>query len=324
MYLGPFIDLAFLNLAIKSSGKAIFADIEKDTGLINPKEIIKHITKKTKALLIPLLLGNIPDMIKLSQLAKKYNLFFIEDSCDTLGAKINKKPTGKFSDITVTSFYGSHIITAGGGGGMIMMNNKVFRDKAEMLRGWGRSSSRMSESENFEKRFRQKLNGIPYDAKFIFDEIGYNFMPLEMGAAFGNAQLDKLDIFRKTRVYNFKYLYNFFQKYKDFFILPQQESNIDTQWLAFPLIIKNDALFSRLQIVKFLEINNIQTRPVFTGNILKQPGFRSIPHKSLKSGYPATETIMRNGFVIGCHHGLTITHLKKLEKTFTLFLKKYT
>ena len=306
---------------VKSGLVPAFTDVETGKYTINISQIEKLVTKKTKALMIPLLLGNVPDMQAIALIAKKYGLFVIEDSCDTLGATIDKKPTGQFSDITTTSFYGSHIITAGGGGGMVMVNQTKLRDKAQMLRGWGRSSSIMKESENFKKRFGKKLDGIPYDAKFIFDEIGYNFLPIEMGAAFGNAQLDKLNLFKKTRISSFKYLYKFLKKYENFFILPQQNTDVITQWLAFPLVVKKSAPFPRLKIVKFLEDHNIQTRPVFTGNILKQPGFRLIPHRKLDEGYPITEEIMQQGFVIGCHHGLTLQHLQKIEEVFTKFLK---
>lgn len=302
----------------------VFTDVEIGKYTIDISQIENLITKKTKALMIPLLLGNVPDMRLLAKIAKKNNLLFIEDSCDTLGPAINNRPAGLFSDISVTSFYGSHIITAGGGGGMIMVNRKDWKDKAQMLRGWGRSSSRLGESEDLDKRFGQKIDGISYDAKFIFDEIGYNFLPVEMGSAFGNAQLDKLDQFQAIRKHNFQELYNFFQKFEDFFVLPQQNSDTETQWLAFPLTIKESSPFSRLQIVKSLEANNIQTRPVFTGNILKQPGFRSILCKTIKTGYPVTEKIMKQGFLIGCHHGLTQKHLQKIKTTFTTFLRKYT
>lgn len=300
----------------------VFTDVELGRYTINISQIEKLITKKTKALMIPLLLGNVPDMIKLSQLAKKYSLFLVDDSCDTLGAKIEGKPTGSFTDISTTSFYGSHIITAGGGGGMIMVNRKDWQDILLTLRGWGRSSSRMNESEDLKRRFNQQIGDIPYDAKFIFDAIGYNFLPTELGAAFGNAQLDKLPLFQKTRLNNFKYLLNFFKKFEDFFILPKQSANVSTQWLAFPLTIKESAPFSRLELVTFLEKNNIQTRPVFTGNVLKQPGFHAIKHRGLKEGYPVTDIIMKRGLVIGCHHGLTLEHLQKIEDVFTTFLRK--
>lgn len=299
----------------------VFVDVEEGKYTANIAQIEKLITNKTKVLMIPLLMGNVPDMESLRKLAKSYSLLFIEDSCDTFGAKFNGKPTGVFSDITTTSFYGSHIITAGGGGGMIMVNDPKLRDEIKMLRGWGRSSSLYSESESIVKRFSAKIDGIVYDAKFIFEEIGYNFLPLEMGAAFGNAQLDKLALFKKIRKNNFDTLYKFFTKYEDFFVLPKQDERVDTQWLAFPLTIKKKAPFERLEFVKYLEENNIQTRPIFTGNILRQPGFRNIAYKIIDGGCPVTEGIMRRGFIIGCHQGMTKKHLDKIKEVVTTFIR---
>ncbi len=300
----------------------VFADVEEGKYTINLDEIEKLISKKTKALMIPLLIGNVPDMKKLKRIADKHKLFIIEDSCDTLGATFDGKPTGYYTDISTTSFYGSHIITAGGGGGMVMVNNAKWRDKAKVLRGWGRSSSIFSESESVDKRFRAKIGNIQYDAKFIFDEIAYNFMPMEIGSAFGNAQLDKLPKFKATREKNFKYLYEFFKKYEKFFILPNQDKRVRTQWLAFPLTIKENSPFTRLELVKYLEENNIQTRPIFTGNILMQPGFKNIPHR--KNGkYTFTNQIMKQSLLIGCHHGLEKEHINKLKNVFSKLLNKY-
>lgn len=300
----------------------VFVDVEEGKYIIDVEKIEKLITNKTKALMIPLLIGNVPDMEKLRKLADKYNLYFIEDSCDTLGATFNKRPSGSYSDISVTSFYGSHIITAGGGGGIIMVNDPKWRDRAKILRGWGRSSSIFSESESLTERFSKKINGFAYDGKFIFDEIGYNFMPMELGAAFGNAQLDKLSKFKSIRERNFKELYKFFQKYEKFFILPVQDKKVRTQWLAFPLTIKENAPFKRLELVKYLELNNIQTRPIFTGNILLQPGFKNIKAKS-NGSYNNTNYVMKNSLLIGCHHGLEKKHIEKLKKVFSIFLRKY-
>lgn len=300
----------------------VFADVEEGKYTINLDEIEKLISKKTKALMIPLLIGNVPDMKKLKRIADKHKLFIIEDSCDTLGATFDGKPTGFYTDISTTSFYGSHIITAGGGGGMVMVNNTNWRDKAKVLRGWGRSSSIFSESESVDKRFKAKIGNIQYDAKFIFDEIAYNFMPMEIGSAFGNAQLDKLPKFKATREKNFKHLYEFFKQYEKFFILPNQDKRVRTQWLAFPLTIKENSPFTRLELVKYLEENNIQTRPIFTGNILMQPGFKNIPHR--KNGkYTFTNQIMKQSLLIGCHHGLKREHIDKLKDVFSKLLNKY-
>jgi CDP-6-deoxy-D-xylo-4-hexulose-3-dehydrase len=302
----------------------VFVDVLPGRYIIDVDKVENLISTKTKAIMIPLLLGNVPDMEKLKKIAGKYNLIFIEDSCDTLGAKFRGKPTGAYSDITTTSFFGSHIITAGGNGGMITVNNKTWRDRLKVLRGWGRSSSLFSESESIEKRFKTNLDGIPYDAKFIFEEIGYNFLPSEIGAAFGNEQMNKLPSFRKTREKNFEALSNFFKKYEKFFILPEQDKNTKTQWLAFPLTIKENASFTRLAITTYLENNNVQTRPIFTGNILKQPGFKKINHRITKDNYLVTNQVMKRGFVIGCHHGMEKKHIDKLTNLFEKFLKTQT
>ena len=308
---------------VKAGLVPVFIDVQPGEYVIDVDQIEKNITKKTKALMIPLLLGNVPDLERLQKIAKKHKLYIIEDSCDTFAATFKGRPSGKYSDISTTSFYGSHIITAAGNGGMLMMNNPKWRDSTKILRGWGRTSSIFGTSEDIKKRFTMKLNNVPYDAKFIFDKIGYNFMPSEIGAAFGLAQLKKLPIFKKTREKNFANLLKFFQKYEKFFILPRQDKRVRTQWLAFPLTIKKDAPFTRLEIVTFLEKNNIQTRPIFTGNIMKQPGFKNIKARMPLKSYENTEDVMKRGFVFGCHHGLENKHINKLKDVFTLFLSRF-
>jgi len=309
---------------IKAGLIPVFADVRPGEYVIDVDQIEKLITKKTKALMIPLLLGNVPDLERLQKIAKKHKLILIEDSCDTLGASFKGRPSGKYSDVSTISFYGSHIITAGGNGGMVILNDQKLVDRTKVLRGWGRTSSLFGESEDIKKRFTIKLNSVPYDAKFIFDKIGYNFMPSEIGAAFGLAQLKKLPKFRIIREKNFASLLKFFQKYEKFFILPRQDKRVRTQWLAFPLTIKKDAPFTRLEIVTFLEKNNIQTRPIFTGNIMKQPGFKNIKARMPLKSYENTEDVMKRGFVFGCHHGLEDKHINKLKDAFTLFLSRFT
>lgn len=301
----------------------VFADVEPGKYQINVDHVEKLISKKTKALIIPLLLGNVPDLKRLQKLAKQNNLFFIIDSCDTFAASFHKKPVGDYSNIITTSFYGSHIITAGGGGGMLLFDNTQWLDQARILRGWGRTSSIFADSEDISKRFSTKIDDIPYDAKFIFSKIGYNFLPVEICSAFGNAQLDKINHFKSIRKRNFKRLYKFFTKYISLFHLPIQDGGVETSWLAFPLTIKAASPFTRLELVTYLEQNNIQTRPIFTGNILRQPGFKSISHRVLPGyNYDITNEIMEYGFVIGCHHGLTEQHLIKIETVFDSFIRQ--
>ncbi|MBU6500560.1 MAG: DegT/DnrJ/EryC1/StrS family aminotransferase [Patescibacteria group bacterium] len=300
-----------------------FTDVEEGTYNINISQMERLLTKKTKALMIPLFLGNVPNLSAIKIFAKKHRLFFIEDSCDTLGATYRGVPSGRFSDITTTSFYGAHIITATSNGGMLMVNNPEWRDFARVLRGWGRSSALFGESEDIRQRFKARLGKIPYDAKFVFDKVGYNLLPSEMGAAFGNVQMDRLPVFRKRREHNFKELSKFFKSYEEFFIRPIQNPEARTQWISFPLTIRKGAPFTRMDIMSYLEKNNIQTRPVATGNILLQPGFRNIVRKTLREGYPVADEITKRGFVIGVHHGLMREHLDKMKRVLREFLKKY-
>lgn len=301
----------------------VFVDVIEGKYTIDEDKIEAAISKKTKAMMIPTLMGNLPNLERLAKIAKKYNLIFIDDSCDSLGSLYKGKPTGAYSDISTTSTYGSHIITSGGNGGMLMVDREELRDRAKMLRGWGRSSATFAESEKIEDRFGRRLGGIPYDGKFIFEEIGYNMLPMEMGAAFGNAQLYKLKDFIRVRDRNAKYLISLFSKYPQYFTVPVIDVNCKARFLYFPITLKKEAPFTRLEFITFLEKNNVQTRPIFTGNILKQPGFKNIPHRDTQKEYPVTDGIMERGVVLGIHQGLTQKHLDKLATVIEEFLSKY-
>lgn len=296
-----------------------FVDVEPGTYQIDVSQVESMISPKTKALMIPSLLGNIPDYPGLRKIADKYNLWLIEDSCDTLGSTINAKPTGAYTDISTTSFYASHIITSGGVGGMICIDGTSWLMRARILTGWGRSSAR-NEAESM-SRFDIEVDGIPYDAKFVFEEIGYNFQLTEINAAFGLAQLDKLQNHSKTRKKNFSEYLQFFESYADLFILPKQNPQVDTAWLAFPLVVKDEAPFTRRDLVIYLEQNGIQTRPVFTGNALRQPAFKGLPARTLPSNYPVADHTMRGSLMIGCHHGMTREQIDYVKKIFVKFFK---
>jgi len=306
----------------------VFADVEMGKYVINADLVEPLITKKTRALMIPALIGNVPDMVKLRAVAKKYNLVFIEDSCDTLGARFAKLPTGRFSDISTTSFYASHIITAAGGGGMVCFNDEALSRRALVKSNWGRDSTlfgHYEQSEEIKKRFAGVLAGDRYDAKFIFSEVGYNFQPREADAAFGLQQLKKLSLFKKIRQVNFADLKKFFGKYEDFFILPGEDTRAQSNWLAFPLLVRDGAPFTRMAFTKYLEENNIQTRPIFTGNVLRQPAFISLASQKLLEGsYPVTDYIMKNGFLVGCHQGLGRKQIDYLKEVVEAAIRKFT
>lgn len=304
----------------------VFIDVIPGRYIVDVRKIEPLITKRTRALMIPSLLGNLPDFAALRRIAKKHNLIFIEDSCDTLGARFGGKPTGAYSDISTTSFYASHIITAAAAGGMVCFHNEALANRALVKSSWGRDSTLFGvheKSEDIKKRFAGVLAGDQYDAKFIFSEMGYNFQSTELNAAFGLEQLKRFGKFRQLRKKWFRELAEFFRAYERFFVLPEEDLRADTAWLAFPLTIKEGTPFSRIDITTYLEKHNIQTRPIFTGNVLQQPGFHGIQKRVLKEGYPIADYIMRNGFVIGCHQGLTTRHMRYLKQVMRSFLSAF-
>ena len=204
------------------------------------------------------------------------------------------------------------------------MNDENMINDAKLLRSWGRSSSIFDEkSEAIENRFNVEVDGIPYDAKFIFEKIGYNLEGSEIGAAFGLAQLDDLDDNIRIRQKNFQKQTNFFNNYKDFIVTPKQTKNSESAWLAYPIIINEESPFSRRDFQIYLEKRNIQTRTVFSGNITRQPGFKNIEMKVSSDGLHNADNIMKGGVLLACHHGLTNEMLSHMHEVCEEFFKKY-
>ena len=306
---------------IKKGWIPVFVDVEEGTYNVDVNKVEEMITPKTKAMIIPNLIGNLPDWRKLREIADKYNLFVLEDSADTLGAEIDGASSGRFTDMSTTSFYGSHIINCAGNGGMLCVNTEELYDRGRLLRSWGRSSSLFVESEKIENRFNVEVDGIPYDAKFVFEEPGYNIEPAELGAAFGNVQLDDLAANIDARTANYNNMREFFSQYEEHFILPKQLPNSRTGWLAFAVTVRETAPFIRRDLQIFLEKRNIQTRTVFTGNILRQPGFKNQPHTAAAGGYPEADKVMRGGMLLACHHGLNEAQIAHVQESVTEFMK---
>ena len=293
-----------------------FVGVEKNKFVVDPAQIEKCINKKTVALMIPNLLGNIADWKSINKIAKKYKLKVIEDSADTIGYSVNGKNLGKYSDISTNSFYASHIINGAGTGGIACFNDYKLYERAKLLRGWGRSSATFNESESANKRFNVKISGIDYDAKYIFSELGYNFLPSEISAAFAIEQIKKLKKNINTRNKNFDYLRSFFKQYNNFFKLPDQYPGVKTPWLAFPLVVKKNKIFNRKKLQIFFEKNNIQTRTIFTGNILKQPVMKNKIFKKHPKCGEIADDVMKNGILLGCHQGMIKSDLDYICNTF--------
>lgn len=306
---------------VQSNLVPVFIDCKKNTFNIDTELIEAQITPRTRALMIPNLIGNVANLPEIKKIAEKNKLIVIEDSADTIGHTINNEKTGNFSDISTTSFYASHIITGAGFGGMVVTSNDNYRKNCQLLRGWGRDSSIISETENIDTRTSVFLEDIRYDAKFIFSKLGYNFLPSEISAAFALVQAGKLQQNIEQRIKNFDRLQNIFGEFKDFFITPEKLSNSRSPWLAYPFTIKDNNKFNRSEFQIYLEKNNIQTRTVFTGNALKHPAFSKIESVKSSNGYPESDRVMRNGILIGLHNGLNDDHLDYVENTVKNYIK---
>ena len=306
---------------IKNKLVPAFVDVEPLSYCIDPNQIEEMITDKTVAILAPNLMGNICDWEKISNIAKQYNLVIIEDSADTLGGKLNNKSSGSYSDMSITSFYGSHIINCAGNGGALMLNDQTLIDKAKLLRSWGRSSSLFDEkSEAIENRFNIDIGGIDYDAKFVFEIAGYNLEGNELGAAFGLVQLESLNENIEIREKNFKKQNKYFSKQNEFFSIPEQTKNTKSGWLAYPILINENSNFKRKDFQIYLEKRDVQTRVVFTGNILRQPMMKSVNYQVNKGGYPNADAVMERGVLLPLHHGMTDEMFERLHNEIDNFL----
>lgn len=300
-----------------------FVDVEPDTYVIDAARVEDMVGPKTRAMMIPNLIGNLPDWAALRAIADRHGLVLVEDSCDTLGYEYRGGTTGEVTDVAVTSFYASHVMTCAGFGGLLAFNDPALERRARLLRGWGRSSSLFAESERSEDRFGVEMDGVPYDNKFVFEGIGYNFLPSALAAAFGLVQLERLPGFIEARIRNFARLHELFASYDRWFILPRQRADTRTAWLAFPLIVRDDAPFRRRELQEHLEALGIQTRTVFTGNILRQPGFRNIERRDHPARYPHADQVMRGGMLLGCHQGLDPEQLAYMIDALRRFLERW-
>jgi len=260
--------------------KPIFCDVEIGTYVPSVEQVCSLITDKTKLIILPNLIGSKPDW---KEIRKRTNIPLFEDSADTVTETIE-------TDISITSFYASHLITAGGSGGMVMFNDEKLLKRATMFRDWGRIGDN---SEDVNSRFEYKIDGIPYDYKFLYGAIGYNMKSSEMNAAFGLVQLSRIDEIKSKRAAVFQ---RYMENLKDVhqLVLPIIKENTD--WLAIPFMCKN-----RIQLLTFLENNNIQTRVCFAGNITRHPVYRHFLQE-----FENSDRIMAEGFLLGAHHGMTI------------------
>jgi CDP-4-dehydro-6-deoxyglucose reductase, E1 len=312
-----------LNPIIQNNLIPVFIDVELRTYNIYAERIEKAITKRTKAIFIAHTLGNPADIGSILKIAKKYNLWFIEDNCDALGSKYKGRYTGTFGDISTCSFYPAHHITMGEGGAVVT-NNLLLKRIIMSFRDWGRDCwCNPGDDNTCKKRFSQKFGDLPYgyDHKYVYSHIGYNLKVTDMQAAIGVAQLEKLPGFIALRRKNFAFLYQFLTKYEEYFLLPLWDTRTKPSWFGFPILVKENAPFTKNDIVNYLEQNKIATRMLFGGNLTKQPAYKDIKYRicgSLKN----TDMVMNSLFWIGVYPGLTKEMLNYVCEQFDMFFKK--
>ncbi len=286
----------------------VFVDVEADTYQVDVEKIEAMISDKTRALLVPNLVGGMPDWDDLRALADKHQLILIEDSCDTLGGSFRGRPSGERADISVTSFSIFHIVTCLGNGGMVCFNDDALLDRGLSLRAWGRSSekylygTKMQESDG---RFLEEMDGVEYDGMFIFEDIAYGFIPSEAGAAFGIEQLNKLDTFSTLRRNLFEKHTAFLAKHSDIFITPRLLEGVVTTWICYPVQLRRELGWSRRSLQVYLEDNGIFTRVVFSGNAVRQPMMRGVEYRAPAEGMPAADQVMEYGLMLPCHPTMT-------------------
>jgi CDP-6-deoxy-D-xylo-4-hexulose-3-dehydrase len=282
-----------------------FIDVEPDTFNADVARIEEMISPATRAILLPNLIGNAPDWDAVRAIADRHGLVVVEDSCDALGATLRGTPTGTRSDISLTSFANSHIITCAGNGGMVVLDDEQLRDRGLLLRRWGRRSEvQLYGSRQGERDFWEELDGVRYDNMFIFDELGWNFEPSELGAAFGLEQLKKLSRNYERRQRNFALYNEFFARHEDRVVLPRQTAELDTAWLCYPLIVRPDAGFTRNDLQLFLEQREVDTRTVWTGNAVRQPMMKNVAFRAPSSGMPNADQVMTGGMILPMSHAL--------------------
>jgi CDP-6-deoxy-D-xylo-4-hexulose-3-dehydrase len=305
---------------VRSQIVPVFVDVEPDTYQIDVERIEEMIGPRTRAILAPNLVGNCPDWDRIRAIADAHGLLVVEDSCDVLDSYLRGTRTGLRADVVVTSFARSHSMTAAGNGGLVAMDDDAWFDATLMRRRWGRRSETylFGSRRGVDDRFGPLADGTPYDLIFVFDDMGYNFEPSEMMAAFGLVQMDKLADFNARRQRNFRALDDVLAGHDDIVTRPRTTPDVDSTWMRYPFLLADGV--DRTAAQEFLLARDIPTRMIWTGNILRQPGFAGIAHRAPEGGLPNTDRVMDRALSLPTHHGLTSDDVGHMVEALTDWL----
>lgn len=297
------------NIILQCGLVPVVVDSKVGTYNLDAAELESAISKKTKAIICVHAVGNPCDMPTIMRIAKKHSLYVIEDNCDGWGGTIGKRKVGSFGHISFTSFHAAHIVSMGQGGG-VFTNDKEIARRMRMYRDWGRQADLTS-------RTNSRWPSLPrdYDSRFIYEKIGYNLSPIELQAAMGRVQLKRTGYIKKRRKANFDYLYKHLSKYDDL-IMPTWVDGADPSWFSFPLSSKSN----RGELVAFLENNGIETRSMFSGNILKHPAYECVPHRAMN--LEGADYILEHSFWVSVHPRYTPKDLAGMVAIFDSYYAK--
>jgi len=302
----------------------VFVDVNISTYNAIPEQIEDAISSKTKAIFMAHTLGNPFDLDQVLEIVEKHDLWLVEDNCDAVGSTYHEKLTGTFGHLASVSFYPAHHMTLGEGG-CVLTNDDNLARIARSFRDWGRDCyCGPGENNTCGKRFTQQFGSLPYgyDHKYIYSEVGYNLKVTDMQAAVGVAQLDKLEGFTQKRKENFNKLYEGLKLFEDRIVLPQATSNSDPSWFCFLITVRENAGFSRNDFTGFLEMNAIETRNLFAGNLICQPAFQDKPMRTIND-LRNTDYIMNNAFFVGVYPGIDDEQIEYMLDTFIKFFQIY-